>query len=82
MLSALLVGIVAYLVTSLLGYVVHGMIHKPWAGWAYRAHRVHHVELYTPGRLISDTNLSSGKQSTVYTFLLAFMPLLLIPVVL
>lgn len=82
MLSALLVGIVTYLLTSLLGYVVHWAIHKPWAGRAYRAHRAHHIDLYPPGRLISDTYLSAGKQSTVYTFLLAFMPLLLIPVVL
>lgn len=82
MLSALLVGIVTYLLTSLLGYVVHWTIHQRWAGAAYKAHRAHHIDLYPPGRLISDTYLSAGKQSTVYTFLLAFAPLLLLPIVL
>lgn len=82
MLSVLLVGLVTYLLTSLLGYVVHWAIHKPWAGRAYRAHRAHHIVLYPPGKLISDTYLSAGHQSTVYTFLLAFAPLLLIPIVL
>lgn len=82
MLNTLLVGIVTYPLTSLLGYVVHLAIHKPWAGRAYHAHRAHHIDLYPPGRLISDTYLGASKQSTVYTFLLAFMPLLLIPVVL
>jgi sterol desaturase/sphingolipid hydroxylase (fatty acid hydroxylase superfamily) len=82
MLDALLVGIVTYLITSLLGYVVHWAIHKPWAGRAYRAHRAHHIDLYPSGRLISDEYRSAGDQSTVYTFLLAFSPLLLLPVAL
>lgn len=80
MLSVVLVGLVTYLLTSLLGYVVHWAIHRSWAGKAYRAHRAHHIDLYPPGKLISDTYRSAGDKSTVYTFLLAFMPLLLLPI--
>jgi sterol desaturase/sphingolipid hydroxylase (fatty acid hydroxylase superfamily) len=82
MLNVLLVGLVAYLLTSFLGYIIHWAIHRPWAGKAYRAHRAHHVDLYPPGKLISDTYRSAGQQSTVYTFVMAFAPLLLIPPVL
>lgn len=81
MLSALLTALVTYLITSLLGYVVHWAIHQRWVGRAYEAHRAHHIDLYPPGRLISEKYLSAGKQSTVYTFLLAFSPLLILPVV-
>lgn len=82
MLSVVLVGLIAYLLTSLLGYVIHWAIHRPWAGKAYRAHRAHHIDLYPPGKLISDEYRFAGSQSTVYTFLLAFSPLLLLPIIL
>lgn len=80
MFGVVLVGLITYLLTSLLGYVVHWAIHQRWTGKAYRAHRAHHIDLYPPGKLISDTYRSAGDQSTVYTFLLAFTPLLLAPV--
>jgi len=82
MLSALLVGLVTYLLTSLLGYIVHWAIHQRWAGKAYKAHRAHHVDLYPPGKLISDEYRDAGAQSTIYTFLLAFTPFILLPIVL
>jgi len=82
MLSVVFVGLVTYFLTSLLGYVVHWAIHQPWTGRAYRAHRAHHIDLYPPGKLISDAYRNAGGQSTVYTFLLAFTPILLLPIVL
>jgi len=82
MIIALLVGVAVYYTTSLLGFVIHWAIHKPWAGKAYRAHRAHHVDLYPPGKLISDVYKDPGHRSTVFTFVLAFLPLLLLPVVL
>ena len=82
MLSVLLVALVTYFTTSLLGYAVHWAIHHTWAGWAYRAHRVHHIDLYPPGKLISDEYRNAGSSKTTYTFVLAFTPLLLLPIML
>lgn len=80
MLSTLSVGLVTYLVASLLGYVIHWAIHRRWAGKAYRAHLSHHVEHYPPKDLVSETYRSAGHKSTVYTFVLASVPLSAIPV--
>ena len=74
--------VLTYCLTSLLGYIVHRLIHKPWTGALFRAHQAHHIKLYPPGRLISDDYLSAGKQSSVYTFIIAFTPFLITPVVL
>lgn len=81
MLVAIVSGIAAYFFASFVGYVVHWVIHQPWAGKAFRAHRAHHIDLYPPKDLVSDVYRSAGHQSTVYTFLLAFAPIVLFPVV-
>lgn len=82
MLSVLLTMVVTYLLTSLLGYIVHWAIHQRWAGFINRAHMTHHLRTYPPGDLVSDRYRSAGSQSAVYTFLIAFSPLILAPIVL
>lgn len=79
--STILIGAGTYAATGLLGYVVHWAIHQKWAGKAYRSHRAHHIDLYPPGRLVSDEYRDAGSKSTVWTFLLAFSPLMLLPII-
>lgn len=81
-LTALLVAFLSYTVTSLLGYFVHWAIHQRWSGRIHKAHMAHHLELYPPGKLVSEEYRHAGSQSTVHTFLVAFLPLLLLPVIL
>lgn len=70
------------MLNSFLGYVVHWAIHKPWSGRFYEAHTTHHVRLYPPGKLISEKYRDAGQHNTAYTFIIAFIPILAIPVAL
>jgi sterol desaturase/sphingolipid hydroxylase (fatty acid hydroxylase superfamily) len=81
-LTTLAIGTFTYVLATLLGYVIHWAIHQRWAGKAYQAHLMHHAKLYPPWDLSSDTYRSAGSNSTVWTFVLAFSPLLLLPVLL
>jgi len=72
--------IVTYLSTTILGYIIHRIIHNKFAGVLYESHNVHHTKLYPPGKLISDKYLSAGKNSSVWVFTVTFFPFLLIPV--
>jgi sterol desaturase/sphingolipid hydroxylase (fatty acid hydroxylase superfamily) len=82
MLKVICVGLGTYALTSFLGYAVHRALHQKWAGRAYTSHRMHHLSLYPPGDLVSESYRSAGNASTVYTFILAFSPLILIPTLL
>ncbi len=82
MLNALVVGVATYMLTTLLGYVIHWALHQRWTGYLNKSHMAHHIRMYPPGDLVSNTYRSAGRHSTVYTFLLAFSPLLLLPFVL
>lgn len=79
MFYTILIGVIAYSLTALLGYVIHWTIHQPWAGALYRAHHAHHTSLYPKTDLISERYRSAGSQSTVWTFILAFTPFLAMP---
>ena len=71
-----------YTATTLLGYVIHWALHQRWSGPLRKSHMAHHLVHYPPRDLVSDSYRSAGKDSAVYTFLLAFSPLLLLPIVL
>jgi sterol desaturase/sphingolipid hydroxylase (fatty acid hydroxylase superfamily) len=51
--------LVSLLVASFFGHVVHWALHQRQAGIFYRAHREHHVDLYPPGKLVSDSYRSA-----------------------
>ncbi len=42
-------------VGSFVGYWIHRALHKTWSGPFYRGHMEHHLDLYPPSRLTSDT---------------------------
>jgi sterol desaturase/sphingolipid hydroxylase (fatty acid hydroxylase superfamily) len=46
---------VSLFVASLLGHGIHWAIHQRWMGPAYRGHMQHHLELYPPHDMVSDT---------------------------
>lgn len=80
MLALICTVLITYVYSTFLGYCVHWAIHQPWAGLFYKAHMIHHLELYPNTRLVSDKYLSAGSKSTVYTFVVAFTPFFLIPI--
>src|SRR5690242_5850585 len=82
MITVLVAALASYMLTSLLGYVIHRAIHRPWFGFINRAHMAHHLRTYPPGDLVSEAYRSAGSQSSVYTFLVAFSPLVIAPVAL
>lgn len=82
MLVALACAIASYLVTSFLGYIVHWMMHQRWAGPLRVAHMAHHIVLYPPKNLMSESYRSAGSSSSVWTFLAVLIPLMLLPVAL
>ena len=71
----------AYCIASFLGYVMHWALHRRWTGKLNRSHMAHHIELYPPKDLMSDSYRSAGHMSTVWTFVMAFIPLIIIPVI-
>lgn len=51
----LLMFLVSLIIATFFDHVVHWALHQRWAGIAHRAHMEHHLELYPPGNLSSDT---------------------------
>lgn len=82
MITAIVVAFVTYWLTSLLGYAVHWAIHKRWSGPFNKSHMAHHVRLYPPGDLESPEYRSAGSEASTFTFIIAFLPVMSIPVLL
>lgn len=51
----LLIIAAAVVLGSLVGYWIHRLLHEPWSGLFHRGHMEHHLELYPPERLTSET---------------------------
>lgn len=48
--------LIASIVTaSFFGHVIHWLLHQRWTQIFHRAHMEHHLELYPPGKMTSDT---------------------------
>lgn len=73
---------ITYIIISLFGYVVHWSLHQPWTGRLHVSHMTHHQKLYPPTDFTSDAYRSAGQDSASRIFLLASLPLILIPVML
>ncbi len=82
MFGALFAALVAYAVTAFLGYVVHWAMHQRWSGPLRKAHMVHHLVLYPPKDLVSDSYRSAGSSSSVWSFVAALIPLMCVPIIL
>lgn len=82
MLFTLLTALITCIIVSFFGYVIHWMLHQPWAGFFNSSHMTHHTKLYPPEDFFSDTYRSAGKDSTVILFAIAAVPLVLAPLVL
>jgi len=80
MISILIAVIITFVLTTLFGYVVHWSLHQSWAGNYNKAHMTHHLKLYPPSDFTSDKYRSAGKDSTVKTFAIAAIPIILFPV--
>lgn len=81
LLSFFIVSIITYLAISFFGYIVHFIIHRPWAGKLYKQHQTHH-QLYTSKNFSSDQYRSAGKDNSVFIFLPLALPLLILPLIL
>ena len=64
-----------YFVVQGAGYLVHRLAHWPGGGALYRAHRVHHEELYKPTEFLSDVYRSPPQQDSS---VLGFLPYLVV----
>lgn len=53
MLSIFATVIASVVVATLIGHVVHWMLHKRWSGPFFRGHMEHHLDHYPPGALVS-----------------------------
>jgi len=62
-------GITTFLYGTLIGWVVHWMIHQRWAGPLYRSHSNHHLKQYPPSDLVSERYRDAGKDSSLFVFL-------------
>ena len=65
--AAVLVTIGTFLYGTLIGWLVHWVLHQRWSGVLYRAHLTHHT-LYPPANLTSDRYRTSGKDDGVFFF--------------
>lgn len=74
--------LVIFCVTSLFGYLVHRALHQPWLGRFHKSHMIHHMTLYPPTDYTSDKYRSAGKDNTVWFFVTAAIPLIIIPIIL
>jgi len=64
------------------GYVVHWSLHQSWMGTFNNSHMTHHLKLYPPEDYSSDSYRWAGKDSTVWIFAVASIPVLAVPVIL
>jgi sterol desaturase/sphingolipid hydroxylase (fatty acid hydroxylase superfamily) len=80
--TILLTIIITYFIGSLFGYVVHYALHQKWSGKLNKSHMAHHIELYPAEDFFSDTYREAGSSSTARLFLIASLPLALIPITL
>ncbi len=55
MVLAAMVTVASMVASGFFGYWIHRALHQPWTGPFYRAHMQHHLELYPPGNLTSET---------------------------
>ncbi len=82
MLYFFLTVLITYVIVTLFGFIVHWSLHQPWVGKLNDAHMTHHLTLYPPEDFVSEKYRSAGKDSTVWTFALASIPLVAFPIVL
>jgi sterol desaturase/sphingolipid hydroxylase (fatty acid hydroxylase superfamily) len=82
MIAVLLSILISLVVTTLFGYLVHKALHQKWMGRFCKAHMTHHMILYPPENYTSEVYKHAGKDSTIYFFAVASIPMILIPIVL
>lgn len=69
------------IMTSLFGYLVHRSLHLPALGRFNRSHMAHH-KLYPINDFLSKEYRDAGKDSTIITFAIASIPMILLPIIL
>ncbi len=72
----------AFFSTTLFGYVAHWSLHQKFLGRFHESHMVHHLTLYPVTDFLSEKYRYAGKDSTVYFFLVAGAPLVILPIAL
>ena len=63
----LLLGLFAF---EAIGYGIHRAMHSRWSGPLWRAHMTHHIKLYPPKDVLSDTYRDAGHDSAVARYVL------------
>ncbi len=82
MIITLLLVALAFVTTTLFGYVAHWALHQKFFGRFHQSHMTHHLKLYPVSDFSSEKYRFAGKDSTIWFFLVAGAPLLILPVVL
>ena len=65
---ALLVLGATFAVGTLIGWFVHWIMHQRWSGRLYRSHMTHHLKLYPPKDLLSESYRDAGADNGVFIF--------------
>lgn len=63
--------VVCFIGCEFAGYAFHKFLHTRLAGPLKKSHMAHHLDLYPPGRTLSEKYLSAGRNSTLIPFLIA-----------
>lgn len=68
----------SFVFASFIGYWIHRILHYSKLDLPYQIHLNHHTKQYPPTDYLSTSYRSAGKYSTVYLFIAASVPLILI----
>lgn len=74
LITLILTFIFSFGLITILGYVAHWIMHQPWAGRLYIAHRTHHEILYPTSDFYSDKYREAGIDDSGKMFVLLFSP--------
>jgi hypothetical protein len=74
--------IISYITTLLFGYGFHWALHQTWMKEAHQAHMTHHQRLYPAHDYVSSTYRHAGKDAAPKFFIIAALPLVILPLIL
>ena len=66
---SLLTILITFILSTFFGHWTHWALHQKWMGKAHNAHMTHHLKMYPPENLFSETYRSAGKDNSVLLFI-------------
>lgn len=68
MVAAVIATVTTFLFGTLMGWLIHWVLHQRWSGPLYRSHMAHHLKHYPPKKLLSETYRNAGKDDALFVF--------------